>query len=98
MWHGMAVTVGGSVLAFGRNHKGQLGTGDKDNRWQPVTISLAWDDTDPDYFRAAQVACGMSHSMVLVAHKGRLTACTTGGVLPAQLPHALCCPQTSRWC
>lgn len=77
-WHGMVVTVGGSVLAFGRNHKGQLGLGDTTDRWRPTPVELSWNGKDSTFFRAAQVACGAAHSMVLAAYRGRLTACATG--------------------
>jgi len=75
----MAVTVGGSLLAFGRNHHGQLGTGDTVNRWRPTNVDIALHANDqPHHCRAAQVACGAMHSLVLVAHKGRLTPCAAG--------------------
>lgn len=76
----MAVTVGGGLLAFGRNNHGQLGTGTLVDQWRPTDVSLAWTGEHTRFFRAAQVACGAMHSMVLVAHRGRLTACSTGGV------------------
>lgn len=79
-WHGMAVTVGGGLLAFGRNHHGQLGTGHTRNMWRPTDISTAFQPGDGSmYYRAAQVACGAMHSLVLVAHRGRQAACSTGG-------------------
>jgi alpha-tubulin suppressor-like RCC1 family protein len=36
----MALTVGGSILAFGANEQGQLGTGDNADRWKPTRINL----------------------------------------------------------
>lgn len=47
--HSMAVTVGGTLLAFGCNKHGQLGTGDTLDRMVPTEVS--------SYFRAHMCPC-----------------------------------------
>lgn len=39
LYHSLAIDRGGSVWAWGRNNKGQLGTGDTVNRSSPVAVS-----------------------------------------------------------
>ncbi len=78
----MAVTVGGKLLGFGHNKYGQLGTGDQRNRWQPHDVGMAYTGESRTCFRAVQVACGTRHSLALVAYKGRLQPCSTGGLGP----------------
>lgn len=68
----MALTVGGAILVFGANDKGQLGTGDTLDRWKPTRINLysPWEDTA--CLRVVQLACGQEHSIALFSVHGVL--------------------------
>ncbi|PNW75480.1 hypothetical protein CHLRE_12g528350v5 [Chlamydomonas reinhardtii] len=85
-YHSMALTVGGALLAFGRNDQGALGTGDKVNRWSPTRVNLHGEDADDGKCRrAVQVSCGASHTLVLVLNNGRMEVRTTGANAWGQL-------------
>lgn len=57
--HTMVVTHGNTVLAFGRNNRGQLGVGDLDHHGEPsVVTKLCGMDI-------VQVECGSKHTIVL---------------------------------
>ncbi|EFJ45476.1 hypothetical protein VOLCADRAFT_82232 [Volvox carteri f. nagariensis] len=78
-YHSMALTVGGALLAFGRNDHGALGTGDCVDRWTPTRVDLNGEDPeDGKCRRAVQVSCGASHTLVLVLNNGRMEVRTTG--------------------
>lgn len=70
--HSMAVTVGGSLLAFGSNRHGQLGTGDRMDRMVPTEVPLTMEGEAGQLLRAMQVQCGVQHTLVLVQHRGRM--------------------------
>lgn len=76
--HSMAVTVGGTLLAFGLNKHGQLGTGDTFDRMVPTEVPLQLDSEAGMPVRAMQVQCGFSHTVVLVQTHGRLEVRATG--------------------
>ncbi|GFR43779.1 hypothetical protein Agub_g4893 [Astrephomene gubernaculifera] len=85
-YHSMALTVGGTLLAFGRNDQGALGTGDKVDRWVPSRINLNGEDPeDGKSRRAVQVSCGAAHTLVLVLNNGRMEVRTTGANTWGQL-------------
>jgi alpha-tubulin suppressor-like RCC1 family protein len=77
-YHSMALTVGGSILAFGANADGQLGTGDKQDRWKPHRINLALPGEEGRCLRVVQLACGAQHSIALFSNQGTLEVRTTG--------------------
>jgi hypothetical protein len=57
--HTMVVTHGNTVLAFGRNNRGQLGVGDLDHHGEPSRVTkLCGMDI-------VQVECGSKHTIVL---------------------------------
>lgn len=57
--HTMVVTHGNTVLAFGRNNRGQLGVGDLDHHGEPSLVTkLCGMDI-------VQVECGSKHTIVL---------------------------------
>lgn len=74
----MALTVGGSILAFGANEHGQLGTGDQQNRWKPTRINLALAGEESKCLRVVQLACGSAHSVALFSNQGSLEIRTAG--------------------
>ncbi|KAF8068311.1 UVR8 [Scenedesmus sp. PABB004] len=75
--HSCAVTVGGSMLMFGRNKHGQLGMGDNENRWRPTEVTMS--ATEPsDNFRSVQVVCGLQHTLALIAHFGKIQPFASG--------------------
>jgi alpha-tubulin suppressor-like RCC1 family protein len=77
--HSMAVTVGGTLLAFGSNKHGQLGTGDFLDRMTPTEVLIAFEkELNSCPLRAMQVQCGTSHSAILVQNRGRMEVRTTG--------------------
>lgn len=83
----MALTVGGALLAFGRNDHGALGTGDCNDRWTPTRVDLNGESPeDGKSRRAVQVSCGASHTLVLVLNNGRMEVRTTGASVSSQLP------------
>ncbi|GIL46666.1 hypothetical protein Vafri_3601 [Volvox africanus] len=85
-YHSMALTVGGALLAFGRNDHGALGTGDCVDRWIPTRVDLNGEDPeDGRSRRAVQVSCGASHTLVLVLNNGRMEVRTTGANTWGQL-------------
>mmetsp|Transcript_26924 Transcript_26924/g.58797 ORF Transcript_26924/g.58797 Transcript_26924/m.58797 type:complete len:634 (+) Transcript_26924:184-2085(+) len=76
--HSMALTVGGSILAFGANDCGNLGLGDFVDRWKPTKVSIAADEEEGQCIRAVQLACGAAHSVALISNQGCLEVRTTG--------------------
>ena len=76
--HSMAVTVGGTLLAFGSNKHGQLGTGDCLDRMIPTEVPLAQDGGSRLPLRGVQVQCGAAHTIVLVQNQGRMEVRTAG--------------------
>jgi len=77
--HSMAVTVGGTLLAFGSNKHGQLGTGDSLDRMIPTEVPIAFEaERNSSPLRAMQVQCGTSHTAVLVQSRGHMEVRTTG--------------------
>lgn len=84
--HTMAVTVGGTLLAFGSNSYGQLGLGDKIDRMMPTEVIMAIDPSEICVpLRAMQVQCGAAHSLVLLQHRGRMEVRATGNNSYGQL-------------
>eukprot|EP00775_Hariotina_reticulata_P012779 gene12779-12908_t len=83
--HACAVTVSGAMLMFGRNNHGQLGTGDRLDRWAPVEVNMAKFGESSDLYRTVQVSCGMQHTLALVAHQGRIKTFSTGANVYGQL-------------
>ena len=63
--HGAAVDESGKLFAWGRGWSGQLGTGDKKGRLVPTDVAL------PPGVKAASVACGGQHTLV-VTEDGQL--------------------------
>ncbi|KAG2498861.1 hypothetical protein HYH03_003053 [Edaphochlamys debaryana] len=85
-YHSMALTVGGALLAFGRNDTGALGTGDKIDRRTPTRVDLNGEEPeDGKSRRAVQVSCGASHTLVLVLNNGRMEVRATGSNTWGQL-------------
>ena len=76
--HTMALTVGGSILAFGANDNGSLGLGDCDDRWKPTKVCLALEGEERVCIRAVQLACGSGHTVALISRQGCLQVRTTG--------------------
>lgn len=76
--HSVALTVGGSLVVFGRNKHGALGTGDNQNIWSPTKIRMALPGESEADLRAVQVVCGDSHTMALVMNRGCMEIRTTG--------------------
>ena len=76
--HSMAVTVGGTLLAFGCNRHGQLGTGDSLDRMIPTEVPLALEGEGCHPMRAMQVQCGAAHTAVLVQNQGKMEVRTCG--------------------
>ena len=76
--HSMAVTVGGTLLAFGSNKHGQLGTGDCLDRMIPTEVPLTLEGESNSPLRAMQVQCGTSHTAILVQNQGRMEVRTAG--------------------
>ena len=83
--HSMAVTVGGSVLAFGCNKHGQLGTGDRQDRMVPTEVLLTLESEQGQHVRGVQVQCGMQHTLLLVQNQGRMEVRATGNNSYGQL-------------
>lgn len=75
--HTMVLTVGGAILGFGRNHKGQLGLGHARNVWVPEAVQIP-STSSQDSRRAVQVACGLDHSLALVLFNGGKDVFVTG--------------------
>ncbi|GBF91109.1 ultraviolet-B receptor-like [Raphidocelis subcapitata] len=92
--HCMAVTVGGDLLAFGRNKCGQLGLESRNCVWVPTVVPLSWTGESSAFFRTSQVACGSDHTMALVMHRGKLVPCVTGANSFGQLGLG---DQIKRW-
>lgn len=77
--HSMALTVGGALLAFGRNDHGALGTGDEENKWKPTKVDFSSiSEGDNMCKRAVQVACGSGHTVALISNGGTLEVRTAG--------------------
>jgi E3 ubiquitin-protein ligase HERC3 len=80
--HSMAVTVGGTLLAFGSNNHGQLGLGDTLDRMIPTEVPLALEndptETGGALVRCMQVQCGAMHTLVLVQKGGRVQVRASG--------------------
>lgn len=85
--HSMALTVGGSILAFGSNEYGQLGTGDHENRWKPTRVQLALPGEGGACLRVVQLACGAHHSVALFSNQGSMEVRTAGSNSHGQLGH-----------
>ena len=62
------VSDDGRVFAMGRNHHGQLGTGNTTNVSTPIEIDTAHFGGAP----VAAVACGMDHTMAITRDEGKL--------------------------
>lgn len=77
--HTMAVTVAGSLLAFGCNKHGQLGTGDMADRLVPTEVPLALECEGGLLVRAMQVQCGAQHTLALVQVQGQHQVRSVGG-------------------
>lgn len=77
--HSMAVTVAGSLLAFGCNKHGQLGTGDTLDRLVPTEVPLALESEAGQLVRAMQVQCGAQHTLALVQVQGESQVRSVGG-------------------
>ncbi|KAG1660841.1 hypothetical protein FOA52_008952 [Chlamydomonas sp. UWO 241] len=77
-YHSMALTVGGSILAFGGNSSGCLGVGDEEDRWKPTRVNLAMPDENNVCVRAVQLACGAGHTVALISRQGCMEVRTTG--------------------
>lgn len=77
-FHSMALTVGGSILAFGANDTGCLGLGDYDDRWKPTKVNLALEGEENVCIRAVQLGCGTGHTIALISRQGCLQIRTTG--------------------
>ena len=77
-YHSMALTVGGSILAFGGNDTGCLGLGDCDDRWKPTKVILALEGEEGICIRAVQLACGSGHTVALISRQGCLQVRTSG--------------------
>ncbi len=58
----MALTVGGAVVAFGANEHGQLGAGDRIDRWKPTRVHLA-----PSSAAAALAPCAAAEQRAQAA-------------------------------
>ena len=86
-FHSMALTVGGSILAFGGNETGCLGLGDCDDRWKPSKVTLTLDGEEGVCLRAVQLACGAGHTVALISRQGCLQVRTTGINTWGQLGH-----------
>jgi alpha-tubulin suppressor-like RCC1 family protein len=76
--HSMAVTVGGTLLAFGANKHGQLGTGDRFDRMVPTEVPMERGREGGAPVRAMQVQCGAAHTAALVQSRGRMEVRTSG--------------------
>ncbi|CAD7695826.1 unnamed protein product [Ostreobium quekettii] len=85
--HSMALTVCGELLAFGRNHRGQLGLGEVGNRWRPSRVDLSIGAAVRDSVRAVQVSCGACHTLALILQGTRLKVLSTGDNYWGQLGH-----------
>lgn len=83
--HSMAVTVSGTLLAFGANRHGQLGTGDSLDRMVPTEVPLALETEGSALVRAMQVQCGAMHTLTLVQFGGRVEIRATGNNSYGQL-------------
>ena len=57
--HTMVVTSHGTVMAFGRNNRGQLGVGDMEHHGKPSLVPKLCGK------EIVQVECGSKHTMVL---------------------------------
>ncbi|KAB7498005.1 Protein RCC2-like protein [Armadillidium nasatum] len=66
--HGVIITAEGKVMTFGRNEKGQLGTGDTENRNVPVMLDSIKDLT------VVAAAVGRNHSLFLT-DRGSVFSC-----------------------
>ena len=77
-FHTMALTVGGTIMAFGGNEFGCLGLGDFDDRWKPTRVPLAAEGVERSCIRVIQLACGAHHSVALVSKQGRAEVRTAG--------------------
>ena len=69
--HTMCVTEDGSAFAFGLNHRGQLGMGDREDRLVPTLALLSG---ELDNKSVLQVAAGGAHTMFVTAD-GLVFAC-----------------------
>lgn len=76
--HSVALTVSGSLLAFGRNHYGQLGVGDTECRWKPTEVNLSGKANGSTSARAVQVVCGINHTIALVLHRAQMSVMAAG--------------------
>ncbi|KAL1510651.1 hypothetical protein AB1Y20_006949 [Prymnesium parvum] len=65
--HSLAVDVRGAAWAWGDNHHGQLGTGDRRPRLEPCELVVEGQ-------RVTMAACGAHHSL-LGTSRGRVVAC-----------------------
>lgn len=77
-FHTMALTVGGSIMAFGGNESGCLGLGDFNDRWKPTKVPLAVEGDEKSCLRVIQLACGAHHSVALFSRQGRAEVRTAG--------------------
>ncbi|MCL4137875.1 UNVERIFIED_CONTAM: hypothetical protein GTU68_006891, partial [Idotea baltica] len=66
--HGVILTSEGKTMTFGRNEKGQLGTGDTENRATPVVVESMKD------FTVVSAAVGRNHSLFLT-DRGSVFSC-----------------------
>jgi len=89
--HSMALTVGGTLLVFGRNSSGCLGLGDLVNRWTPTSVKFGASgrgmNSKGSFCRVVQVTGGQSHTLCLVEVNGSLEVRTAGSNYYGQLGH-----------
>lgn len=83
--HSMALTVGGTLLVFGRNKAGCLGLGDLVNRWTPTKVNMYCGLVATSSCRVVQAAAGGTHTISLVEVNGRLEVRTAGSNYYGQL-------------
>ena len=88
--HTMCVTEDGSVFAFGLNHRGQLGVGDKKERLLPTLLK-----GDLENKPILQSWCVLQSRTWCVHHPQRLAArfCPPALLAPALAPLSPRCPQ-----
>ncbi|KAL1116682.1 hypothetical protein AAG570_005154 [Ranatra chinensis] len=72
--HSAAITSNGQVYSWGRNDRGQLGTGDREHRWRPSLVAELNDRV------ALGVACGSLHTAVILDRQERVAKKGSGVV------------------
>ncbi|XP_022087391.1 probable E3 ubiquitin-protein ligase HERC4 [Acanthaster planci] len=77
--HSFVVSVSGTIFGWGRNHCGQLGINDTEDRSQPTLLRSLRSQ------KVRYIACGMNHTAVLTADGGVFTF---GSAADRQLGHS----------